>query len=101
MPRPDPGEARVAACFAAAGAESPETARPLAELPPIDTVYLATLQARGLVHETPAGRFYWDAASRRPAPRRLGRWIIIALIVLLGPILFLQLTTPGPGAGSP
>lgn len=101
MPRRDPGEARVAAYFAAAGAESPETARSLAELPPIDPPYLATLRARGVVHEAAAGRFYWDAAGRRSAPRRWGRWIVAVLIVFLGPILFLHFTTPGPGAGAP
>lgn len=101
MPRPDPGEARIAAYFVAAGAESPETARPLVELPPIDPLYLATLCARGVVHEATAGRFHWNAAARRPAPRRWGWWIVAALVVLLGPILFLHLTTPGPGAGTP
>ena len=101
MSRPDPGEARVATYFADAGAESPETARPLAELPPIDAAYLSSLRARGLVHEAAAGRFYWSAAARRSAPRRWTWWIVAGLIVLLGPILFLHLTTPGPGGGSP
>jgi hypothetical protein len=67
--------------FAAAGADAPSAAVPLATLPPLDSDVLAQLLDRGAVREGAPGTFY-RYVSTRPS-RQTPAVLTIALVVLL------------------
>ena len=77
--------------FRDAGAVSPATARPLAELPRIDDAVLQALVVRGQVREGAPGTFYAFAQLPRASPAaRWGARILFWVVIVLLPWLVLR-----------
>ena len=68
----------------ALGARSPETARPLADIPAGEQRHLRTWIARGVVRESPPGMFWYDAEAQAAHVRRTVPWIVGLMVMLLG-----------------
>jgi hypothetical protein len=88
----------VARAFEDAGAVSPATARPLAEVVGADPAAVVALAARRVVREAAPGRYYLHAGTEHARRRALVTAVLIALLVLL-PALLVQFAAHGRPAG--
>lgn len=97
-PVPPQSERVVARAFEDAGAVSPATARPLAEIAGADPVAVVALAARRVVREAAPGRYYLHAGTEHARRRALVMVVLISLLVLL-PALLVQFAAHGPSGG--
>ena len=97
-PVPPRSERAVDRAFEDAGAVSPATARPLAEVVGADPAAVVALAARRVVREAAPGRYYLHAGTEHARRRALVTAVLIALLVLL-PALLVQFAAHGRPAG--
>ncbi len=82
-------ERAVVRAFEDAGAVSPATARPLAEITAVDATAVLPLATRRVVREAAPGRYYLHAGGEH-ARRRVIVRIVFCLVLLLVPVLLIQ-----------
>jgi len=83
----------VREAFAARGAVSAITARPLRDFPPMPAERLAGLLDRGVIREGPPGTYYlYLRQSPPPTARRVIFSLLFWLLILLLPVAVISLT---------
>jgi hypothetical protein len=73
--------------FEDAGAISPATARPLAELTGVDPTAAVALAARGIIREAVPGRYHLFAGTVHARRRRLVIGAVVLLAIVIPPII--------------
>jgi hypothetical protein len=98
LPSTPPPERVVTRAFEDAGAVSPATARPLAEVVGADPAAVVPLVARRVIREAGPGRYYLHAGTEHARRRALVTAVLVFLLLLL-PALLAQLAVRGAPAG--